>query len=139
MSGITELDLPKHGAYIHERSAQVAGKRILVRFRQDLDQGPRLYDDARATVPAREGGRDRQKTADSYGIPMESLWNPYGIPMEQHASSAPATRHQQASNTLSPRHRLAPRRTAVPSPGSRAAPPVAFCTILLYNTGRPRG
>ncbi len=128
MSGITELDLPKHGAYIHERSAQVAGKRILVRFRQDLDQGPRLYDDARATVPAREGGRDRQKTADSYGIPME-----------QHASSAPATRYQQASNTLSPRHRLAPQRTAVPSPGSRAAPPVAFCTILLYNTGRPRG
>ena len=41
-----------------------------------------------------EAGAGRQRveaTGDSYGVPMEYLWNCYGIPMEQHASNTPAT------------------------------------------------
>lgn len=55
-SDITALYFQKHGAYIDKCGVQLAGKRIFVRIREEMDDGARLYEPAWAVVPAPEGG-----------------------------------------------------------------------------------
>jgi len=55
-SDITELYFQKHGAYIERHGIELAGKRIFVRIREEMDDGPRLYEPAWSVVPGPEGG-----------------------------------------------------------------------------------
>jgi len=57
-SDITGLYFRKHGDYIVEHEVPVIGKRIYIRVRQERDDGPALYEEVRAVVPAPEGERE---------------------------------------------------------------------------------
>jgi len=48
---ITQLYFEKHGEYIARLGVQLVGKRIYVRIRQELDDTPSVYQEARAIVP----------------------------------------------------------------------------------------
>ena len=48
---ITPLYFDKHGEYIIRHGMQLIGKRIYVRIRQESDEKPSLYQEARAIVP----------------------------------------------------------------------------------------
>jgi hypothetical protein len=57
------------------------------------------------TGPARvstrqRGRRTRQKEGNSYGNPLELLWNSYGIPMDHHHGTAVAPRWHYAPGKL---------------------------------------
>ncbi len=56
VSDISALYFQKHGAYIGACGVQLAGKRIFVRIREEMDDRPRVYEPACAVVPAPEGG-----------------------------------------------------------------------------------
>ena len=50
----TELYFRKHGGYIKKHGVKLVGKRIFVRIRLEADEGPRLYEEVKAVVPAPE-------------------------------------------------------------------------------------
>ena len=52
---ITELYFKKHGGYIREHPAQLVGKRIFVRLRQETDMGTKIYEEVGAVVPEPAG------------------------------------------------------------------------------------
>ena len=48
---ITELYFRKHGKYVMQRWAEMVGKRIFIRVRQEVDGGVDLYEEVCALVP----------------------------------------------------------------------------------------
>jgi len=50
-SEITELFFQKHGEYIKKHQVRLAGKRIFVRIRREVDGGADLYEEVKALVP----------------------------------------------------------------------------------------
>lgn len=54
-SDITILYFGKHGERIEKRGLPLVGKRIFVRLRQEMDEGPNLYEQVRAVVPPPRG------------------------------------------------------------------------------------
>jgi hypothetical protein len=58
----------KHGEYLKTHSVHIIGKRIFIRTRQESDDGPALYEEVKAVVPAPEGRAGRQKSP----IPFEA-------------------------------------------------------------------
>ena len=63
VSDITGLYFRKHGEYIKQRRVRLAGKRIFIRIRQEVDGGPNLFEEVKALVPEPEGRAGRQKRA----------------------------------------------------------------------------
>jgi hypothetical protein len=63
VSDITGLYFKMHGGYIKKHGVQLAGKRIFIRIRQEVDDGPNLYEEVKALVPEPEGRAGRQKKA----------------------------------------------------------------------------
>jgi hypothetical protein len=55
-SDIAPLYLQKHGAYIRTQRLELAGKRIFVRLRQELDEGPSLFQSINACVSDPQAG-----------------------------------------------------------------------------------
>jgi len=55
---ITALYFRKHGDYIIEHELPLVGKRIYIRIRLERDEGPSLYEEVRAVVPASEDEPD---------------------------------------------------------------------------------
>jgi len=45
----------KHGEYLKAHSVHLTGKRIFIRTRRESDDGPALYEEVKALVPAPEG------------------------------------------------------------------------------------
>ena len=68
-SDITGLYFQKHGEYIKEHRVQLAGKRIFIRIRQEVDDGPNLYEEVKALVPEPEGRARRQKGPNPFEAP----------------------------------------------------------------------
>ncbi len=54
-SEITGLYFRKHGNYIMAHELPLVGKRIYIRVREERDDGPPLYEEKRAVVPAAAG------------------------------------------------------------------------------------
>jgi hypothetical protein len=50
-SDITELYFQKHGEHIKKHRMQLAGKRIFIRIRREVDDGDDLYEEVNALVP----------------------------------------------------------------------------------------
>ena len=48
---ITELYFQKHGEYIKKHRVRLAGKRIFIRIRREVDGGVDLYEEVKALVP----------------------------------------------------------------------------------------
>ncbi len=63
VSDITELYYEKHGEWIREHGAQLAGKRIFIRIRQEVDDGVNLYEEVKAVAPEPEGRTGRKKAS----------------------------------------------------------------------------
>ena len=57
-SDITALYFRKHDDYIMAHELPVVGKRVYIRVRQERDEGPTLYEEIRAVVPAPEGEQE---------------------------------------------------------------------------------
>jgi len=57
VSKITELYFMKHGEYIERNRVQLAGKRIFIRIRQEVDDDDNVYEEANAVVPEPKGSR----------------------------------------------------------------------------------
>jgi hypothetical protein len=49
---LTRLYFQKHGEYIKTHAVQLAGKRLFVRIRPETDEGPNLFEQIQAVVPA---------------------------------------------------------------------------------------
>ena len=66
---ITRLYYAKHGEFLKARRVQLVGKRIFIRTRQELDDGPGFYEEVAAVVPPPAGPADLQKDPKSFEAP----------------------------------------------------------------------
>ena len=72
LSEITALYFMKHGAYIQKHGVELAGKRIFIRLRREMDDGADLYEEVNAVVPEPEGRARRQKRPNPVVTPSKS-------------------------------------------------------------------
>lgn len=63
VSEITDLYFIKHGGYIQQQGMELAGKRIFIRIRQEMDDGASLFEEVQAIIPPPESPRRRGQKA----------------------------------------------------------------------------
>jgi hypothetical protein len=86
-SEITKLYFKKHGEYIQQHGLQLVGKRIFIRTRPEVDDGPNLYEQVKAVVPKPEVQMGRKAF-----IPSKALRIPFETPSKPLRSMARTTR-----------------------------------------------
>lgn len=63
MCDITDLYFMKHGGYIKLQGVELAGKRVFIRTRQEMDDGANLFEEVQAVIPPPESPRRKGQKA----------------------------------------------------------------------------
>ena len=94
-SEFTKLYFKKHGEYLKRHGLPLVGKRIFIRLRQELDDGPPLYEQVKAVVPQPEVpiGKKGLSSSKDHRIlfegPSNALRNNTRTSRGQHAARTP--------------------------------------------------